>query len=126
MLNNVILIGNIGIVKRGFIEGSMSNPYTMITLATDSYYIKDGEKRHSTLWHNVRFRGDIARNFDRLGLDKGDRIFVEGSINYFKKDDRTYTNIEAFRFLIINRANNNTDEQQQEQMFSPKDEDIPF
>ena len=116
-VNKVILVGNLG--RDPDIKYWEDGTKTMtISLATsEKWKTPEGERKESTEWHKVEFRGAIAEIADTL--KKGSKIYVEGKIQYreWEKDGerRFSTIIKAFNF----------------QFLSPKDEpfvddDIPF
>jgi single-strand DNA-binding protein len=76
-VNKAILIGNCGSdpETKEFDRGSL----TVLSLATNETYLKDGHKVTDTEWHRLVFYGklsDVARKY----LKKGDMIYVEGKI----------------------------------------------
>ncbi len=88
-LNKVTLIGNLGNDPE---IRSMNNGGKVATLSvatTDSWKDKQsGEKREKTEWHRVVIFGDglvrVAENY----LKKGSKIYIEGSLQTRKWQDR--------------------------------------
>jgi single-strand DNA-binding protein len=89
MVNEVILIGNLGDeVKLHYFEsGDCIGRFPLAT--SKSWTKKDtGEKQTETSWHNIVVRNKIAENCEKY-LSKGSKVFVKGSISYrkFQGDD---------------------------------------
>jgi single-strand DNA-binding protein len=77
-INKVVLLGNVGTVEvKDFETG---NKLVQISLATSDGYKKKGEWVEKTEWHRCIFA--IPQLADRASaIQKGDKIYVEGSIN---------------------------------------------
>ena len=93
-VNKVILVGNLG--RDPDIKYWEDGTKTMtISLATsDKWKTPEGERKESTEWHKVEFRGAIAEIADTL--KKGSKIYVEGKIQYreWEKDgERRFSTI---------------------------------
>lgn len=90
MNNYCILKGHLGK------DAEISNNRTTFSIAvSESYKDKQGEWQTKTDWINV-----IVWN-KSLELEKGDFVLVEGKIRVVKKDEKFYTNIEAFNVQLI-------------------------
>lgn len=85
-MNLVILNGRIGKEPETFSAG------VRFSVATSSHY--KGEEK--TQWHSITAFGKTAE-FVQKFFHKGDGIVIQGTIEYFKKDETspTYTNIIA-------------------------------
>ena len=86
-LNKVTLLGNVGNVDVKDLEGGRK--LVQLSLATSDGYKKDGEWVDKTEWHKCVFTiPTLAERAATIG--KGDKIYVEGSIN-----TNTWTNKEG-------------------------------
>lgn len=86
-LNKVMLLGNVGNVDVKDLEGGRK--LVQLSLATSDGYKKDGEWVDKTEWHKCVFAiPTLAERAATIG--KGDKIYVEGSIN-----TNTWTNKEG-------------------------------
>jgi single-strand DNA-binding protein len=84
----VILLGRLGkdpIIRRLENGRIVAN----ITLATNDYYTKDGQRMESTEWHNLEMWDKQAETAEKY-LKKGSLLYVEGKI----RTDR-YTDAEG-------------------------------
>ena len=80
-INKVMLIGYLGDdVKMHYFDGG--NCIGRFPLATNETYINKttNEKINTTEWHNLVVRNKAAEICEKY-LSKGDKIYVEGSIN---------------------------------------------
>ena len=88
MINKVILLGRLGkdpVVRRLDNGRVVAN----VTLATNDYYTKDGQRLESTEWHNLEMWDKQAETAEKY-LKKGSLLYVEGKI----RTDR-YTDSEG-------------------------------
>ena len=88
MINKVILLGRLGkdpVVRRLDNGRVVAN----VTLATNDYYTKDGQRMESTEWHNLEMWDKQAETAEKY-LKKGSLLYVEGKI----RTDR-YTDAEG-------------------------------
>jgi len=90
-LNKAILIGNLGADPEVRTTGGGTRVATLSVATSRSWTDKAGERQEKTEWHRVvlwnsRFRqlADVAEKF----LKKGDRVYVEGRVEYRTWDDR--------------------------------------
>ena len=97
MINQVILIGNLG--KDAEQRDVNGKPVVNFTMATNEHYEdKNGEWQTVTQWHNVTAWRQLAERYS--DLRKGEMVFVFGKIKYRKYTDpqgveKWQTNIEA-------------------------------
>ena len=78
MINKVILLGRLGkdpVVRRLDNGRVVAN----VTLATNDYYTKDGQRLESTEWHNLEMWDKQAETAEKY-LKKGSLLYVEGKI----------------------------------------------
>ncbi|MEM6956276.1 MAG: single-stranded DNA-binding protein, partial [Myxococcota bacterium] len=86
-LNKVILIGNLGSDPE--LQYTQSGqPRLRMSLATsESYVTRSGERQEKTQWHSVVLWGKRAEALGKF-LTKGRSICVEGSVEYYNREDR--------------------------------------
>ena len=78
MINKVILLGRLGkdpVVRRLDNGRVVAN----VTLATNDYYTKDGQRLESTEWHNLEMWDKQAETAEKY-LKKGQEVCVEGKL----------------------------------------------
>jgi single-strand DNA-binding protein len=87
-LNKVILIGNVGNEPEIRTVGS-GTKLAKISLATNrTFSDRSGQKQEKTEWHRLTFWDKLAEVVERY-VKKGDRIYVEGRLEYSTtKDDK--------------------------------------
>src|SRR5690554_975687 len=86
-LNRVMLIGNLGAdPELRYTQGNQ--PVLSLRLATtESFNNRAGERQERTEWHAVTLWGKRGEALSKF-LSKGERIFVEGRIQYRQWEDR--------------------------------------
>lgn len=85
MINKVILLGRLGkdpLIKHLDNGRVVAN----VTLATNDYYTKDGQRMESTEWHNLELWDNHAKMAEKY-LRKGSLLYVEGKIRTDKYTD---------------------------------------
>lgn len=103
-MNRVILIGHLG--QDPELRHTQSSSVLTLRLATsESYQTRDGERKERTDWHTIKLWGKRAEGLGRV-LGKGERIAVEGSIQYEQWEDkqgnkRTSTVINARDIVLL-------------------------
>lgn len=103
-VNNVTLIGNIGTVSDIMTTTNGSRFVNISVATTELYYSVNNEKKNNTQWHNVIFWNNMVE-LQKI-ISKGDLIYVEGRINYRKKNDnQIFTEIVAKNIRILNKKN---------------------
>jgi len=90
-LNKVMLIGNVG----GALEvraTSSGARIAKVSLATNRSWTdrESGEKRETTEWHRLTFFGRLV-DFVEQWVTKGDRLYVEGRIEYSRTEGEAGT-----------------------------------
>jgi single-strand DNA-binding protein len=101
-MNKQILLGRVG--KDPEIVGTGSK-ITKFSLATSERWVKDGEKKERTDWHNVVAFGKSGEILAQY-VKKGDLLYLEGKTRHNKyqdKDgnDRYSTDVEVSAFEFI-------------------------
>lgn len=77
------------------------NGRTRFSLATnESYKDRDGNWQTTVSWHNVVAFGGKGEAMAKY-LKKGEQVSIIGQIEYFKKEEVTYTNIKVKDFAFI-------------------------
>lgn len=104
--NSVTLIGNLGQAPEKF-DTTNGSFFTKFSLATNEFYMKDGEKIQTTQWHRCITFGKKAEAIHKYAK-KGGKLAVQGKItyrNYTDKDGKTRlaTNIEVNDFQLLDR-----------------------
>jgi single-strand DNA-binding protein len=107
-LNKVILLGNLGAEPELRTFDSGTSKLTMRLCTSRKHKNRDGEFVEKSNWHNVVIWGKRAEGLNKLGLAKGDRILVEGSVEYgsYDKDGVTVytTDINAYNVVLNGRG----------------------
>jgi single-stranded DNA-binding protein len=111
-LNVVELIGRINTFK------SIENKYSVFSLATKVYLNNDGTEedgpdisKELTQWHTIRIYKDDLRELFENKMNKGDRVFVSGSLHYAKFDKSPSSYVLCNKIILLTK--NLTDEEQQ-------------
>ena len=88
MINKVILIGNLGadVELRYTQSGAPVASFRVAT--TERWKGQDGQMQESTEWHSCNAWGKLAEICGKY-LQKGSKVYVEGSINTRKWQDKT-------------------------------------
>ena len=109
-VNAVILIGNVGNISE-IKETGRSRIVTVSLATSERYSDSDNNKKVDTQWHKIVFWNNLADICDKL-VQKGSTIYVEGKLNYKRRDDGSYlTEIVAktVRVLMKNKINEEQD-----------------
>jgi single-strand DNA-binding protein len=131
-VNKVILVGNVG--KEPELKTFSNGGHLVnVTLATtESWKDKDtGEKKEATEWHNLVFRGGLAKVVDSY-VSKGDKLYVEGSLKTRKwqdsdGNDRYTTEISVRDMQMLGGKKESAPKQAaRAPVQEPVSDDIPF
>ncbi len=104
-LNKVMLIGNIGSDPEIRVTPSGSK-VAKVSLATNrAYQDRSGQQQERTDWHRLTFFGRLADIVEQW-VNKGDRLFVEGRIEYSQTQDdqggtRYWTDIVVNEMVML-------------------------
>ena len=127
-INKVTLIGNLG-ADPSFKSFPNGGAVANCSVATSEVWKKDGETKDRTEWHSVVFHNGLAEIANKY-LQKGSRIYVEGSIRSRKYEDkegkeRTAYEIHAYELNMLDgtKANGTA---VSATAGAPEAEDIPF
>jgi single-strand DNA-binding protein len=109
-LNKVMLIGNLGADPEVRSTANGSRVATLSVATSRQWNNQAGEKQEKTQWHRVvlwnNSKGSGLADFAEKYLKKGDRIYVEGEIEYRTWEDREgktryTTEIKAREILMV-------------------------
>jgi single-strand DNA-binding protein len=89
-LNKVMLIGNVGAEPEIRTTGSGTR-FAKVSLATNrSFTDRSGQQQEKTEWHRLTFWDKLAELVERY-VHKGDRLYIEGRIEYSTTKDESGT-----------------------------------
>ena len=122
-LNKVILIGIAG----GDVEvrnvGADNTTYSF-SLATNTTFVKAGNKTTETEWHRIKAWNKKICEF----IKKGDTVSIVGKIktNTYEKDgeQKKFTEIEASEIVLLGRMQKDTEEKPKKQPFDAYENNI--
>jgi single-strand DNA-binding protein len=107
-LNKVILIGNLGADPEVRSTANGSRVATLSLATSRQWKNQSGEKQEKTEWHRVILwnnKGSTLADLAEKYCKKGDKIYVEGSVEYRSWQDREgqtrYTTEITARELIL-------------------------
>lgn len=87
-LNKVMLIGNVGAVPEVRTAAGGSRVASFSVATNRRWTDRDGRELEKTEWHRVIAWDPLAARLERA-LRKGERVFVEGRIEYRSWEDRS-------------------------------------
>jgi single-strand DNA-binding protein len=86
-LNKVMLIGNIGAEPEIKTTGA-GTKFAKVSLATNrTWNDRSGQRQEKTEWHRLTFWDRLAELVEQY-VHKGDRIYVEGRLEYSQSEDQ--------------------------------------
>jgi single-strand DNA-binding protein len=104
-LNKVMLIGNVGSEPEIRTTGG-GTKLAKVSLATNRVFNdRSGQKQERTEWHRLTFWDRLAELVEQY-VKKGDRIYVEGRIEYSQTEDdkgntKFWTDIVVNEMLML-------------------------
>lgn len=104
-LNKVMLIGNVGSEPEIRTTGG-GTKLAKVSLATNrTFNDRSGQRQEKTEWHRLTFWDRLAELVEQY-VKKGDRIYVEGRIEYSQTEDdkgnqRFWTDIVVQEMLML-------------------------
>jgi single-strand DNA-binding protein len=104
-LNKVMLIGNVGSEPEIKTTGG-GTKLAKVSLATNrTYNDRSGQKQEKTEWHRLTFWDKLADLVEQY-VKKGDRVYVEGRIEYSQTEDdkgnqRFWTDIVVQEMVLL-------------------------
>jgi single-strand DNA-binding protein len=103
-LNKVQLIGNLGRDPEVRVTGSGTRVATLSVATSREWTDRSGQKQEKTEWHKVSCWDKLAEVCERY-LTKGDRVYVEGSVEYRQVEQdgqvRYFTDIRAREMIML-------------------------
>jgi single-strand DNA-binding protein len=97
-LNSVHLLGNLGADPELRTTQGGAVVLKLRLATTQTYLDRNRERQERTEWHSVVIWGKRAEALGRI-LNKGDRIFVEGSNRTSSYDDRE--NVKRYKTEVV-------------------------
>lgn len=128
MINQATLLGRVG--KKSNHVFTNGSEVTNLSIATSHKYVKDGEKKEKTMWHNVVLFSKLA-TIAKQYVNEGDLVFIQGEMDSQKYQGKD--GMERIKFVVIGhqlrlipRSNSpaKTTEVTQDPAFV--DDDLPF
>jgi single-strand DNA-binding protein len=104
-LNKVMLIGNVGSDPEIRMTPSGTKVAKLSIATNRSYQDRGGQQQEKTDWHRCTFFGKLADIVEQW-VNKGDRIYVEGRIEYSQTQDdqggtRYWTDIVVSEMVML-------------------------
>jgi single-strand DNA-binding protein len=88
MINKVILVGNLGVDPELRYTQSGTPVASFRVATTERWKGQDGQMQEQTEWHSCNAWGKLAEICGKY-LQKGSKVYVEGSINTRKWQDKS-------------------------------------
>ena len=111
-LNKVLLLGNLGADPELKVTAGGQSILKLRLATTETYLDKSNTRQERTEWHSITLWGKRGEALSRF-LQKGERIFVEGSIrtsSYEKDGEKRYrTEIVANNIILAGRGKGGSD-----------------
>jgi single-strand DNA-binding protein len=103
-LNKVMLIGNVGADPEVRVIPS-GTKVAKVSLATNRTWTdRSGQQQEKTEWHRLNFWDKLADVVEQY-VHKGDRLYVEGRIEYSQSEDqgnvRYFTDIRVTEMVML-------------------------
>ncbi|NUP08505.1 MAG: single-stranded DNA-binding protein [Polyangiaceae bacterium] len=89
-LNRVLLLGNLGADPELKMTQAGQSVLNLRLATSETYLDRDKVRRERTEWHSVAIWGKRAEALAKI-LDKGSRVFIEGSLRTSAYEDREGT-----------------------------------
>lgn len=104
-LNKVMIIGNVGSDPEIRMTPSGSKVAKLSVATNRTYQDRTGQQQERTDWHRLTFFGRLADIVEQW-VNKGDRLFVEGRIEYSQTQDdqggtRYWTDIVVNEMVML-------------------------
>lgn len=119
-MNKVTLIGRIG---NDLELKEISNDVKLVNF---SIATNDGTKdKPKTNWHNCTAFNNTAENLVKY-QKKGSLIYVEGTLNYSKKEDKYYTGISVSKVEFLDSKKDSEQSKPSQPQQESQGDDLPF
>tara|TARA_R110000737_G_scaffold31803_7_gene50209 strand:+ start:3232 stop:3624 length:393 start_codon:yes stop_codon:yes gene_type:complete len=126
-LNKAQVIGNVG--KDPASRDANGQSVVNFSVATSESWVKDGEKKEKTEWHNIVAWGKLADIVTQY-IHKGSKVFVEGKLQtrQWEKDGvtRYSTEIVASEILMLDAKGESSYQSPASNAAPVVDDDLPF
>ena len=103
-LNKVQLIGNLGRDPEVRVTSSGTRVASLSVATSREWTDRSGQRQEKTEWHRVSCWDKLAEVCERF-LQKGDRVYIEGSIEYSQSEQdgqvRYFTDIRAREMIML-------------------------
>jgi single-strand DNA-binding protein len=135
-LNKVVLIGNVGTEPEIRTTGG-GTKVAKVSLATGRVFKdRSGQQQEKTEWHRLTFWDRLADLVEQY-VHKGDRLYVEGRIEYSQTEDqqgqqRYWTDIVVSEMVMLGSTDSQPSRQQSRPAqptrspFEADDDDLGF
>jgi single-strand DNA-binding protein len=99
-LNKVMLIGNVGSDPEIRTTPSGTKMAKMSLATSRSFQDRSGQTQEKTEWHRLTFFGPARRHRGAVRVE-GDRLYIEGRIEYSQTDDGQ-GNVRYWTDIVVN------------------------
>ena len=125
MFSQVTLIGNLGNDPKQTNDDA-EKPQVHASIATTDSWQKDGEWQEKPHWHTIMAYGAAAKRM--LKMKKGNRVFLQGELNYFpdKEDNEKQGNAFVKVMRPPKDISRNGDATASKETADPNQDEIPF
>lgn len=120
-VNLVTIIGNVGNITDLHLTNNDKKVINISIATSESFYDSANNKKAETQWHNIVLWNSLAEIGSKF-IFKGCLLYIEGKINYRKRQDGTsITEIVAKSIRVLSKKNNESDN---EPIFFAEDNDV--
>lgn len=126
-LNRVMLLGNLGADPELKMTTGGQSVLRLRLATTETYLDRNKVRQEKTEWHTVTLWGKRAEALHKI-LAKGDRIFVEGSLqtrSWEKNGEKRYATDVNAQNVILGGGGRGRGEQREEGGYQPRSEPRP-
>ena len=128
MINQASILGRVG--KKSTHTFNTGSEVTNLSIATSNKYVKDGEKKEKTMWHNVVCFSKLA-GLAKQYVNEGDLVFIQGEMDsqkYTGKDgqERIKFVVIAHQLRLIPRSNSSPKSNESKPDPAFIDDELPF
>ncbi len=76
-----------------------------VSLATNEYYTEGGEKKQTTDWHHLVFKGNLAETISKFAK-KGSLIAITGKYRSVRQGDKIYNYVQVTEYQLLGESTN--------------------